>query len=722
MINIGLNRIKTISVIKDQPRSSKLISIFLAQLAELGYKVENPEMLNDSVLDNFKEIMESLISMKGGDVDYVPLFNGFPERVPNKEEFQANRVMTFLANVIGMFDESDSNVTVTDDGLCVPNWIFDITEFGASPILGRQSKELFEMGKVSQESRKLDSHTNFITLTVSDDIELDLKTWMINLMYSKSSIKESLKEDLDTLINLFGCSEIDPSRVVFKEVKAYLMKSLWLRSDNSTLSNYISTPTDILRMFASVTDSDISLSNKIKFPKIRRSDRKFILSSLESMENLTEDLNRYKGLWLTLGRYIHPGEYKSKFPKAFKAFDTIRNNKVITYNGLADSYDRDGNLEKLVSLLSKRPGVFARKLHDLLNKFSDHSKILIEFSKISNNVELKNLLILEKYFENTNSMEYRSIINKKGKVIVLPNSKKEKVSNSTIDKLLHILRESIIEKVKADPISFEENTKVWIDPTLRQYTVPLSLRKQSDGLLNISRGTRVKFDNTKVLRIFNYWKENSHRTDLDLSIIEYDKDMKYTGHVSYTNLNEEGITHSGDVTSSQHGACEFIDIDFSKISRTGYIAAQIYVYSGERFNEVEKSYAGWSSRKDSSSSYKTFDISTVDFKFNLTGIGSYAIPFIIDIEKGEIIYIDMYMNGAKQFNNVEGSVKDISIVTQELIKMLDTKPNMLDLIKYRITGSNADIVDNREDADVTYGITGCTYNIDRVDEILSTML
>ena len=82
----------------------------------------------------------------------------------------------------------------------------------------------------------------------------------------------------------------------------------------------------------------------------------------------------------------------------------------------------------------------------------------------------------------------------------------------------------------------------------------------------------------------------------------------------------------------------------------------------------------------------------------------------------------MYMNGAKQFNNVEGSVKDISIVTQELIKMLDTKPNMLDLIKYRITGSNADIVDNREDADVTYGITGCTYNIDRVDEILSTML
>ena len=76
------------------------------------------------------------------------------------------------------------------------------------------------------------------------------------------------------------------------------------------------------------------------------------------------------------------------------------------------------------------------------------------------------------------------------------------------------------------------------------------------------------------------------------------------------------------------------------------------------------------------------------------------------------------MNGNHSMNRVEGAVNDVSIVSRELVKMIDTKPNMLDLVKYRTSTPNITIVEKKEDADVTYGIENCTYTVDRVDEIL----
>jgi hypothetical protein len=153
-----------------------------------------------------------------------------------------------------------------------------------------------------------------------------------------------------------------------------------------------------------------------------------------------------------------------------------------------------------------------------------------------------------------------------------------------------------------------------------------------------------------------------------------------------------------------------------------YLAIQVYKFAGESFSEVEASYAGWMIRDKASSDRKSFDIKTVANKFNMTGKGSYAIPMIVDVEAGEIVYVDLYMNGPNSLNRVEGAVNNVSTVAKEIVRMVDTKPNMHDLISYHVEFSNAELVENKEDATVTYGITDCTHSVDRVDEILSELL
>ncbi len=705
---IGLTRAKLLAVSPNAKVTPTLRAMFFGELAQLGYKISNPGLFNDSVLKDFDSIIETFTAMKGGDVKYVPLFSGFPLHVPEDEDILISQLSKIMEEY-GLNEDLDWETEVENhDGLV-----------SSRP---QTDSELAD-GIEDQASRDSDDYTEWTMISLSDDIDRDVKKFLANNLYAKSSIKESLKDDIDFLINHYGLEFLDANKVVFKEIKSYVMNYLWTKGDFETLEKYIATPTDILRMFAAITDSDVSLSENIKFPKMSRPQRRFVLANIEKCSNIAENLNSYKGLWLTLGRFIHPGEHKNKFPKTFKAFDTLRNDKVATFNGILEKAIKARDLSGVLSLVSKRPGVFGRKLHEILDVFSNKTGVVDEFNEVADQLELKNLLVLEKYFSTINDSDFRTVINKRGKVIVFPNDKKGSLTVERLEKLNEAIKNAIVSKISATPLEFEEETKVWIDPVLRNYVVPLSMRKQSDGLMNISRGTRIKVDVTKTIRLFNYWKESEKRTDFDTSLIEFDKDMNYKGHVSYTNLSSSGISHSGDITSSPNGASEFIDIDVTKLnSGVKYLGIQVYVYSGEGFNQVEKSYAGWMIRDKASSSRKSFDIKTVANKFNMVGKGKYAIPMILDVENEEIVFVDIFMNGTNSMNRVEGAVNDVSTVAREIVKMVDTKPNMLDLITYQVTASNATLVETKEEATVTYGITGCTHSVDRVDEILAELI
>lgn len=696
-------------------------TIFCTELAKLGYEIANPDSYRDSALAEYEDLVDVLKAIRGGDVEYVPLFAGFPNDVPEQDEYLIRRIIGYLGNLIGCFESGEE----LDNGLIVPHWLFDVSRFGADPITQLQDAALYQRGVAEQSTRERDQHVEWIRLRLADwpSIESECKKFLHSSLYAKSSIKDSLKPDLEFLLERFGTSEIDSERVAFKETRTYLSRYCWEREDLDAVHSLCSTPVDVLRLFAAITDTDISLSEPIRFPKLTRPQRRAIMSILEGCSNLIEDLLRHKGLWLAIGRFLHPGEFGKKFPKTARAFYALRNGTAVTFNSRMERAASSKNTEELVRILLQRPGVFARRLHHVLELAGDgFQDVLNSFASVASDVPLKSLLVLEPFFKTTDETPTRAVINKLGRIRVM-DSKRQLLGLEKTDAVLRVLREAISYKISHDKSDWRERT-VWIDERLHTYTVPLQQRKASDGLLTIGRGTQLPLDPGNVLRLFVYWKEANRRTDLDLSLIKYDNEMQYLGQVSYTNLSSDGIDHSGDLQSAPHGAAEFIDVDLSTVRKekdVRYIASQVYRYCGDPFGQMQ-SHAGWMIREKVDADYKSFDIQTVQNKFDLTGTSSYAIPLLIDLMSCRIIFVDLYVNGVGQFNRVEGAYQDISTITRQMARMMDTRPNLYDLAVHHVRGRNGVLCVDRDQADMTIGFDGCDLNVLQIETVLSELL
>ena len=231
---------------------------YLAQLAGLGYQLENPDDYNDSTLPNFAATMDVLQKLRGCKVAYVPLFSGFPDQVPPERAYFIDRLIGFLVNDCLTYPQG----TRLKNGVVVPDWLFELKKFGADPVTQMQDPHLFAAGQANQAARRQDSHTEWVKLRFASAAEIEERTlaFLQGNLYAKSSIQETLRPDLEWLLGHFGADKIDPGQVVFRETRTYLTQYFWNRADWATVSRLADTPTDFLRLFAALTGGDISLA------------------------------------------------------------------------------------------------------------------------------------------------------------------------------------------------------------------------------------------------------------------------------------------------------------------------------------------------------------------------------------------------------------------------------------------------------------------------------
>ncbi len=720
---IALNRLNVLLYPKGNGLTPQQKMAFVTELAQLGYRLENPALLQEAApefLTKTVDYQALLKKKRGGQVDYVPLFNNFPTEIPKDEEYLIQRFYGFLANLNP--DEKDS--VRLANGVLVPRWLFDLDTFGADPITQTQSLELWERAAALQATKKEDSHTEWLPITLLEETEGHerLKTFLQQLLYAKASIPEYIQADLRTLLEHFGWTSFDHTKVVFKEVKAWLGRYSWEKKDWEGFVLLHKTATDVLRTLAALTGSEVSLNVPITFPRLPRPARRAILTVLERSAGTAENLLQYKGLWLALGRYLHPGAQAKQFPRTAQLFDQLRNGRLTTFEGTTEKLLKAGEIAPVLAHLTKRPGVFLRRLHELLRRFQNAYPIILKaLAPLLEQVTLKNLLVLEAYFEHINGAHYRSVINKRGKMIVLDNNSYRALSTEVVAAVLQQLQRAIQQQL-AKRESWA-NEKVWIAPHLVDYVLPLQQRKSSEGLLTLGRGSRLHVDLSKVLRLFVYWKQQQKRTDLDLSIALYNANFELINQVSYTNLSAMGAVHSGDLQDGALGAAEFIDINMSKVSEaTAYISVQIYRYAGEPFTELT-CQAGWMWREQVDANYKSFDLKTVANKLDLTGVGSYAIPFMVDVAAQQIIYTDLYVSALHQRNAIETSVHSLEIVTSELAQFTKQWPTFYQLAEAHAKARQARLVDTPEAATITFATTDdATYNILATEQVLGELI
>ena len=429
---------------------------------------------------------------------------------------------------------------------------------------------------------------------------------------------------------------------------------------------------------------------------------------LENANNIEEDMLRYKDRWIRLGEVLHPGEYK-KFKKVNRAFDKIRNGKKIdTFNSNIEKAFEEEDLDKVLELLTSRPGEFARRLDRTLRlaiSKDESNKIVLTFSQIAEKIPTPLLLQIRSYFikrkENNNLRVFS--IKGSGKLYGKKNDLKE-LDEVTCTRIENICNLRLMnEYSKRDYLG-----KVYIDEELKDYIAPMSQRNSSKALKSVAKGSKMKIkDGAKFLRNFVYWKQkDGYRVDLDLSAVCFNNELEIIDEIWYRNLRsyKTNICHSGDFVSAKDGASEFIDIDIEKSKDCGvrYILVSINSFTEYRFSELEDCFMGYM-ELDNNTTGEVFEPKAVANKSDLSSDCEQVIANIIDLEEMCIYWADVPVTKSFGCNDIKFNRKNLTYTLESIINIC--KPNLYDVI-FMNAIARGEIVDNKEEAEVVYSIDG----------------
>ena len=234
----------------------------------------------------------------------------------------------------------------------------------------------------------------------------EFKEMFTNLMNANTSISHSDAEDLEFFFETFeDAPKYIPAEPKFKENNAVIagicfQKGLVTKEFfDAHLRNFFKTATDVLRLAAVLSGGNASLAENCRFNSFPRSQRKLLLGLLDGMNGLLEDMMRRREVWLRLGERLHPGEYPG-FGRVAGAFRKLRKNvEFHSFAGKVDTAFKYGFFDKVVELLSSRPGEFARTLDRVLRKAPEQQPVLDAFEAVADRVNTRVLLEVRSHFQ-----------------------------------------------------------------------------------------------------------------------------------------------------------------------------------------------------------------------------------------------------------------------------------------------------------------------------------
>ncbi len=225
------------------------------------------------------------------------------------------------------------------------------------------------------------------------------------------------------------------------------------------------------------------------------------------------------------------------------------------------------------------------------------------------------------------------------------------------------------------------------DPAVLGVALPLTGRATEEGFRVLPRGSELPVDG-ELLRFFTYWREAQRTTDFDLSVLLLDDDFDVEGQVSWTNLKQDGVYHSGDVTDSRDGATEFIDVPLRAVSAR-YIVPQVNIYSGEGFDEVAESMFGFMTRELAQRG-APFEPGTVRARSAMRGPGRVALPVLFardDHGFWSATWLQLYLQGTVWGNRTETNRPSTTLLARTVLERQYLTVSYLVALMLRKAGS-----------------------------------
>jgi stress response protein SCP2 len=673
--------------------SRAAIASFNLNIQELGYTL-SPECLEEfrhsgeTVLTN---ALETLKALRGADHKYAPMYPNFPKQV-----MEADEAELYLNAIMHYFSVWVAEINNTRD--CI--WLPKYRKNPRKPL--DEKVELTVIRRISEE---------------------EVYAMGTAIATSNTSLSDADKADLKALE---GFGFLDFPAIVPNKENLAILGSLFFAS-NVDFTKYFKTATDVLRLCVALSNGDVSLAAPTKFTSFSRGKRRRILALLEQCSNLEEDMLRWNTRWIRLGERLHPGEFAKQYPRAYRAFTKLREDiHIDTYRSRVEALVRGGDALQAATVLSERPGEFARRLDHLVRTAKHNAKRVIEaFLAVSGEVSTPTLLQVLTHFEFRNEGALRVIFPKGSlaKVCALP---------TTMPAMSLALRHSITSGVRKTLetrfSSLPKLGKVYVDPELENYLLPFSQRSANTGLRTLVRGSKIPFSNDKgTIRFFIWWKntdkasdfdrENVGRVDLDLSAVAYDEKWNRLEDIAYYNLRdrEDGFgCHSGDIVDAPEGACEFIDLSIKKCEEQDirYLAMSVRSYTQQKFSDVPECSAGWMLR-DKVQSGQVFDPRTVVDRIDLTTEAISGIPLLIDLKERKVIWMDIQeTTNDYKVNNARNNKSTMQLLGHAFTNI--HKPNLYELLTLHAR-SRGQLVNSPEKADVVFSPEmGIQFELERI--------
>jgi hypothetical protein len=384
------------------------------------------------------------------------------------------------------------------------------------------------------------------------------------------------------------------------------------------------TPTDVLRLAAELSGADVTLARPPRFRSLPRPQRRLVLAALaQAADGRLGDVAAYAEQWKRLGEKLHPHESASDTVRA--VFAVARGERSAgSLMSRAEAAFAAGDARAAAAVLSAAPGMLWRSADRLLRTAApgDIDGLTARFAAAAPHVSGRVLLSVREHLQNrTAATEVpRIFANRKGRAWVLPD-RRLPLDADAVRAMLAVVDGEMTRRLP-DP-----GTLV-IDPAILHAALPLSGKPAAEGLGVFPRGSVTPVEAGTVLRFFTYWRQRERRTDYDLSCVFTDEQFDADSIVAYTSLRNDVAEHSGDITEAPapQGASEFINVHLDRIGR-GYVIPQVYVFTGEGFDEVAENFFGYMTL-DEERLGAPFEPRLVRAKSALHGGGKTAVPAV----------------------------------------------------------------------------------------------
>jgi len=506
------------------------------------------------------------------------------------------------------------------------------------------------------------------------------------------------------------------------------------------------TVTDILRIAVGMSNGDVSLPKvphklikmnrwsshrsenpareAFKFKNFSRAERKELLSLLENTSCDATEAVLKDQRWIRLGERLHPGEYKSQFPRSFKMFDSIRNEKIKSWYGQVNTAF-DNSFENGLEVLSERPGEFMRKLDWLVRaempskkkkrntQFSILEKYASDKTNDKTSLEIRQDLALDALkkvvLKVSNKVLYEAYshfenryVGTSNRSIMVKGSRKRTVlpelpalSSDIIQTIQKIIVGALIEKFS----KLEKLGKVWIDEELKKIPMPTNMRSINPTLKPTVRGQRTPIgnQNSKVIRAFVHWFDEQGTIDIDLHGFLIGETRRE--NIGWNSNHKTGYgCFSGDIIARQGACAEYVDVNIDNALRDGlrYLVVTVNNFRGGSLSDITDCVAGTMEREFAEANMN-FVPATLSNCMRLTSAASTSLMCVVDLETREYIHLDLDVDGipiaSHQASEILNSIKPYL----ELPKF-----SVYDLLLLHVQGRDGELVDNTEKADTYF--------------------